>query len=141
MAHIHLEGLSLFGHHGATATERRVGTRLGVEVVVDVESARAETSDRLADTVSYDLIEAEVRRIVEGESYGLLEALAARVATTLAERPRVRSATVRLTKQNLAWPTGGRVSVEVTREASAPTRTRPQAKAKAQAKAKGKTRR
>src|SRR5688572_15953780 len=137
MARIHLEGLSLFGHHGATATERRVGTRLGVEVVVDVDSARAETSDRLADTVSYDVIEAEVRGVVEGESYRLLERLAARVAETLAERPRVRSATVRLTKQNLAWPTGGRVSVEVTREASGPSRTRPQAKAKP----KGKTRR
>ena len=123
MARIHLEGLSLFGHHGATAIERRVGTRLGVEVLVVVDAARAETSDRLADTVSYDVIEADARRIVEGESFRLLEALAARIAQTLVERPRVRAATVRLTKQNLAWPTGGRVTVEVTREAGA-TRTR-----------------
>ena len=125
MALIHLEGLSLFGHHGATAIERRVGTRLGVDVVVDVESTRAETSDRLADTVSYDVIEATTRRIVEGESYRLLEVLAGRVAQSLAELPRVRGCTVRLTKQNLAWPTGGRVTVEVTRAAKAGALRRP----------------
>lgn len=128
MALIHLEGLSLFGHHGATAIERRVGTRLGVDVVVDVASTRAETSDRLADTVSYDVIEAAVRRVVEGESYRLLEALAARVAETLAALPRVESTTVRLTKQNLAWPTGGRVTVEVSRAAKAKARAKPKRK-------------
>ena len=114
MALIHLEGLSLFGHHGATAMERKVGTRLGVDVLVDVDTTRAESTDRLADTVSYDVIEAEVRRIVEGASYRLLETLASRVAGSLAAHPRVRSCTVRLTKQNLAWPTGGKVTVEVT---------------------------
>jgi 7,8-dihydroneopterin aldolase/epimerase/oxygenase len=119
MALIRLEGLSLFGHHGATAAERRVGTRLGVDVVVEVDSARAEMSDRLADTVSYDVIEAAVRRVVEDESYRLLEALAARVADECLERFPLRSSTVRLTKQNLAWPTGGRVSVEVTHVAAA----------------------
>jgi dihydroneopterin aldolase len=119
VALIRLEGLSLFGHHGATAAERRVGTRLGVEVVAEVEAARAEKSDRLADTVSYDVLEATVRQVVEGESFRLLEALAARVATACLGHPRVRSCTVRLTKQNLAWPTGGRVSIEVTRTAPA----------------------
>ena len=139
MARIHLEGLSLFGRHGATATERRVGTRLGVEVLVDVDAARAETSDRLADTVSYDVIEADTRRIVAGESFRLLEALAARIAQTLVERPRVRAATVRLTKQNLAWPTGGRVTVEVTRVAG--TRTKPQVAARKTARTTRKARR
>lgn len=117
MVVIRLEGLSLFGHHGATAAERRVGTRLGVDVAVEVDSARAEKSDRLADTVSYDVIEAAVRRVVEDESFRLLEALAARVAAACLEHGAVRSCTVRLTKQNLAWPTGGRVSVEVARSA------------------------
>ena len=119
MALIRLEGLSLFGHHGATAAERRVGTRLGVDVVVEVDSARAEKSDRLADTVSYDVIEAAVRRVVEDTSFRLLEALAACVADDCLERFPLRSCTVRLTKQNLAGPTGGRVSVEVARAAAA----------------------
>ena len=44
-----------------------------------------------------------------------LEALAARVAAICLERFGAARATVRLTKQNLAWPTGGRVAVEVSR--------------------------
>ena len=124
MALIRLAGLSLFGHHGATAAERRVGTRLEVEVVAEVETARAERSDRLADTVSYDVLEADTRRIVEGESYRLLEALAARIAEACLQHRPVRACTVRLGKQNLAWPTGGRVIVEVTRTAP-PAGSRP----------------
>jgi dihydroneopterin aldolase len=117
VARIRREGLSLFGHHGATTTERKVGTRLDVDVVVDVETTRAENSDRLADTVSYDVLEAAVRQVVEEESYRLLEALAARIATVCVERFGVRSCAVRIHKRNLAWPTGGSVSVEVTRTA------------------------
>ncbi len=78
--------------------------------------------------MSYDVIEALVRRIVEEESYRLLEALAGKVAQSLAALPRVNSCTVRLTKQNLAWPTGGRVTVEVTRAAPAAQRRTPRAR-------------
>ena len=125
MAVIRLEGLSVFGHHGATTAERRAGTRLDVDVVLDLDTRKAETSDRLADTVSYDDVEVVVRRVVESESFRLLEALAARVADTCRARFGARAVTVRLTKQNLAWPTGGRVVVEVARgadDAPAPPR-------------------
>jgi dihydroneopterin aldolase len=115
MAVIRLEGLSVFGHHGASAPEREAGTRLDVEVTLELDTARAEASDRLADTVSYDDIEKTVRAVIEDESFHLLEALAARVADTCVERFRAQRASVRLTKQNLAWPTGGRVAVEVVR--------------------------
>jgi dihydroneopterin aldolase len=117
MAVIRLEGLSVFGHHGASAPERKAGTRLDVEVTLELDTRRAETSDRLDDTVSYDDIEAAVRRVVEEESFRLLEALAARVADTCLQRFKATRVSVRLTKQNLAWPSGGRVGVEVVRPA------------------------
>ena len=115
MAVIRLEGLSVFGHHGASLAERRAGTRLDIDVMLDIDTARAEASDQLSDTVSYDVVEAIVRKVVETESFRLLEALAARVAETCLRKCKADLATVRLTKQNLAWPTGGHVSVEVTR--------------------------
>ena len=117
MALIRLEGLSLFGRHGATVAERRVGTRLDVDVEVELDTTRAEKSDRLADTVSYDRIESTVRKLVEEESFRLLEALAARIASVCVEKLGVARCTVALGKQNLAWPTGGFVTVEVTRHA------------------------
>ena len=120
MAVIRLEGLSVFGHHGATTTERKAGTRLDVDVTLELDTRRAEASDRLADTVSYDDIEGVVRKVVEAESFRLLEALAARVADTCMGKFGARAATVRLTKQNLAWPSGGRVVVEVVRPAGEP---------------------
>lgn len=126
MALIRLEGLSIFGHHGASATERRAGTRLDVAVSLDVDTSRAERTDRLADTVSYDLIEATVRKLVEQDSFRLLEALAAHVAETCLARFGAARVAVRLTKQNLAWPTGGRVTVEIVRQrdAAVPTSRR-----------------
>jgi dihydroneopterin aldolase len=129
VAVIRLEGLSVFGHHGATTTERKAGTRLDVDVTLELDTRRAEASDRLADTVSYDDIEAVVRKVVEAESFRLLEALAARVAETCLGEFGARSATVRLTKQNLAWPSGGRVVVEVVRPAAEPA-DRPPARAR-----------
>jgi len=115
VAVIRLTNLILFGRHGATLVERRVGTRLEVDVEVELDTARAERSDRLADTVSYDRIEAAVRKVVEEESFRLLEALGARIAGVCVERLGVIRCTVALTKRNLAWPTGGEVTVEVTR--------------------------
>jgi len=115
VAVIRLEGLALFGRHGATLGERRVGTRLEVDVEVELDAAQAEKSDRLADTVSYDRIEAAVRKVVEEESFRLLEALGARIAGVCVERLGVVRCTVTLTKRNLAWPAGGSVTVEVTR--------------------------
>jgi dihydroneopterin aldolase len=137
MAVIRLEGLSVFGHHGASAPERRAGTRLDVDVTLELDTRRAETSDRLADTVSYDDIEKAVRTIIEEESFRLLEALAARVADTCVQRFGATRISVRLTKQNLAWPTGGRVVVEVAREGGASGRSKRKAKSKPKPKARG----
>ena len=119
MAIIRLEGLSVFGHHGARPYEKEAGQRLEVDLVLEPMSDKGETSDRLADTIDYDLLYQLVREVVEGKSYHLLEALAAMTANTILERFPIRRATVRIAKQNLGWTTGGRAVIEVTRERSA----------------------
>ena len=50
-----LEGLSVFGHHGARPYEKEAGQRLEVDLELDPTDDRAETSDRLADAVDYIL--------------------------------------------------------------------------------------
>ncbi len=116
MATIRLEGLSVFGHHGARPYEKEAGQRLEVDLVLEPVDDRGETSDRLADTVDYDQLYHTVREIVEGRSFHLLEALAATLAEAILERHRIRRVTVRIAKQNLGWTTGGRAVIEVTRE-------------------------
>lgn len=116
MATIRLEGLSVFGHHGARPYEKEAGQRLEVDLVLEPTSVASETSDRLSDTIDYDLLYQLVREVVEGRSYHLLEALARATADTILERFPIRRATVRIAKQNLGWTTGGRAVIEVTRE-------------------------
>lgn len=116
MATIRLEGLSVFGHHGARPFEKEAGQRLDVDLELEPTDNRAETSDRLADAVDYDALYRTVREVIEGQSFHLLESLAARTAETILARFAVRRARVRIAKQNLGWTTGGRAVIEVVRE-------------------------
>jgi dihydroneopterin aldolase len=116
LAIIRLEGLSVFGHHGARPYEKEAGQRLEVDLELVPNDDRAEASDKLGDAVDYDALYRTVREVVEGESFHLLEALAARTAETILERFEVRRVRIRIAKQNLGWTTGGRAVIEVTRE-------------------------
>ncbi len=116
MATIRLEGLSVFGHHGARPYEKEAGQRLEVDLELKAMSDQAETSDRLADAVDYQALYRTVREVVEGKSFHLLESLAASLAESILERFAVRHVRVRIAKQNLDWTTGGRAVIEVQRE-------------------------
>jgi len=115
VAIIRLEGLSVFGHHGARPYEKEAGQRLEVDLELEPADDAAEHSDRLSDAVDYDDLYSTVREVVEGKSYHLLERLAADTAETILERFGVRRVRVRIAKQNLGWTTGGRAVIEVTR--------------------------
>lgn len=115
MAIIRLEGLSVFGHHGARPYEKEAGQRLEVDLELEPADDAAESSDRLSDAVDYDALYRTVREVVEGESFHLLERLAATTAETILQRFQVRRVRVRIAKQNLGWTTGGRAVIEVTR--------------------------
>jgi dihydroneopterin aldolase len=119
LATIRLEGLSVFGHHGARPYEKEAGQRLEVDLELESLDDSAEKSDRLADAVDYDRLYGTLREVVEGRSFHLLEALAAAAAEVILERFQVRRVRVRISKQNLGWTTGGRAVIEVVRERSA----------------------
>ena len=116
VALVRLEGLSVFGHHGARPYEKEAGQRLEVDLELEPVDDRAETSDRLGDAVDYDLLYQTVREVVETKSFHLLEALAACTAETILERFAIRRVKVRISKQNLGWTTGGHAVIEVVRE-------------------------
>ena len=116
MATIRLEGLSVFGHHGARPYEKEAGQRLEVDLELEPNDDGAERSDRLVDAVDYDLLNRTVREVVEGQSFHLLEKLAAATAESVLERFAVRRVKVRIAKQNLGWTTGGRAVIEIVRE-------------------------
>jgi dihydroneopterin aldolase len=116
VAIVRLEGLSVFGHHGARPYEKEAGQRLEVDLELEPADDRAEKSDKLGDAVDYDRLYQTVREVVEQRSFHLLEALAACTAEAILERFAVRRVRVRIAKQNLGWTTGGRAVIEVSRE-------------------------
>jgi dihydroneopterin aldolase len=117
IARIHLHGMSFHGFHGVYPEEKRQGQPFVVDLVLTVDIAAAAASDRLEDTVDYGAVHGICRRIVVGERYQLLEALAARLLdSVLAECPRVIEATVTVKKPAVAL--GGpldHAAVELTR--------------------------
>ena len=93
-----LEGIRVYGFHGANPEERTLGQPYLVDLAVELDLSKPGTSDRLEDTVSYTHLYRAVRAVVGGEPKNLLEATAQALADkVLAEFP-VRAVHVVLKK-------------------------------------------
>ena len=83
-----LEGMQLYGYHGANPEERALGQAYIVDLAVELDLRKPGASDRLEDTVSYPKLFRAVQEVLEGESKNLLEATAQAIASkVLAQFP------------------------------------------------------
>lgn len=83
-----IEGMQLYGFHGANAEERTLGQPYVVDLSVELDLKKPGHSDVLEDTVNYAHLFRAVQSVVEGESKNLLEAMAQAIASKiLAEFP------------------------------------------------------
>ena len=80
MGTIELIGIRAIGCHGLTPEEQKRGQLFEVDVRLEADLSTAATSDRLEDTVDYASVTEAVARIIELESYRLLERLGDRIA-------------------------------------------------------------
>lgn len=83
MDRIMARGLTFKACHGVLAAEKIEPQIFKVDVDLLLDTSSAGNSDDLKDTVSYAEVFEQVRKIVENESYNLLEALAENIATAL----------------------------------------------------------
>jgi len=113
MIEVELHGLEVFGHHGVEEEERRAGQTFLFDVSLQV--GREALSDRIEDAVDYRLVAETVREVSDGQTFNLLETLAAAVADAIIRRFRARSVRVRVRKPQVDLPV----------EYSAATVTRP----------------
>jgi dihydroneopterin aldolase len=117
---IALTGLRVRGHHGVFDFERRDGQDFLVDVVLEVSTVTAATSDDLADTVDYGDLASRLAAVVSGEPVDLLETLAARLASVCLALAGVAAATVTVHKPQAPIPlTFADVAVTIRREARA----------------------
>lgn len=107
MGKILLEGMEFFAYHGCFHEEQIIGTRFIVEVEMELETAKAEVSDHLEDTVNYQAVYGIVKHEMEQKSQ-LIEHVARRILDAVtASFPQISSMQVRLSKVNP--PLGGKV--------------------------------
>jgi 7,8-dihydroneopterin aldolase/epimerase/oxygenase len=96
---IFVSGLALHAYHGVMPHEGKVGQTFKLDLALDIDLAAASRSDKLKDTVSYDLVVKTASEAFCTRRYRLVEAAAGAVAEAVLGRcPTVRSVRVTVHK-------------------------------------------
>lgn len=94
-----MRGLRAVGVHGVLPEERDRAQPFEVDLDIEVDLAAAGASDALADTPDYGRLAGLAAAVVTGESHGLLERIATRIAeAVLADDERVHAVSVSVWK-------------------------------------------
>lgn len=96
---IEVRGLRVLGVHGALPEEQDRAQPFEIDLDVEADLSVAGASDHLADTVDYGALTAVAAAVVGGERFRLLERLADRIASEVADAdPRIQAVTVTVRK-------------------------------------------
>ena len=114
---IMLSGLVFEGRHGYRDEERATPQPIEVDVALAVDLRAAGASDDLGPSVDYSAVTRQVGRIVEEQSFRLIEAIAQAIAEDLlATHPRIDEIEVRVHKPRIRLGDGaGGAAVEIRR--------------------------
>jgi dihydroneopterin aldolase/2-amino-4-hydroxy-6-hydroxymethyldihydropteridine diphosphokinase len=93
-----LQGVSARGFHGVLDFEKADGQEFVVDVTLEVDLRRAGRGDRLAHTVNYAEVAADIVGLIGGPSLDLIETLAEQIAATALQRPLVQAVEVTVHK-------------------------------------------
>lgn len=99
--------MEFFAYHGCFPEEQLIGTKFVVELEIETETAVAEQSDHLGDTLNYQEVYLLVKREMEIRS-NLLEHIARRILRAVkAVYPEIGKTVLKISKVNP--PLGGKV--------------------------------
>jgi len=104
MSQIAITGIRGFGHHGVLDDERASGQEFIVDLVMEVDTAQAEKSDDVRDTVHYGEVAELVHRMIGGEPVNLIETLAGRIANAVLDFAGVESVALTVHKPQAPIP-------------------------------------
>ena len=94
---IFLKGLALHAYHGVMQHEAKVGQTFQIDLQLDLDLGNASRTDKLKDTVSYDLVIKTVIEAFCGRRYRLVEGAAVAEAV-LARCPQIHSVRISVHK-------------------------------------------
>jgi dihydroneopterin aldolase len=95
---IQIENIRVAGKHGVSAAERDACLPLEINILLEVDLRKAESSDTIEDTVNYSTIRKRVVELVESTSCKLLEKLAGVVLNDLFSDPRILQGRICISK-------------------------------------------
>jgi FolB domain-containing protein len=101
MGRITLRGVRALGRHGADPGERDREQPFDIDATIELDSAKAERSDDLADTLDYAALHRRLVTVVASTSYSLLERLASALLDAVFEDDRVRYAELTVAKPGI----------------------------------------
>jgi len=117
MGKIHLEGMEFYAYHGCYQEEQIIGSKFLVDLELDTDIEKPAQTDRLEDTLNYQVIYEKVKNEMAIKS-NLLENIAKRILDVLfINFPVIEKGTIKVSKYNP--PLGGqieKVSVTMKRE-------------------------
>ncbi len=117
MDRIYLQGLEFYAYHGVLAEEKSLGQRFVIDLVLELDLRPAGISDDLTKSVSYAEVYTDIREIVTGSKYNLLEALVEKIPAEILLKYPVHQVTVKIRKPQA--PIAGvfeYMAVEITRQ-------------------------
>ena len=108
MSTISIEQMEFYAYHGCFKEEQIIGTRFLVDLYLETDTARAERTDDLSDTVNYQEVYLLVKKEM-GIKSKLLEHVGRRILDAIKEKyPEVSSAELKISKMNP--PLGGKMN-------------------------------
>ena len=114
---VEITGLSIFAAIGVSDAEREVGTRILMDLRMDVGECDATVTDLVDDTVDYGVVCERVALVAQQRSYRTLERLCSAVADRLLADFEAEEVWVKATKPEPPIPLPvDEVSVEVWRQ-------------------------
>ncbi|HVL90574.1 MAG TPA: dihydroneopterin aldolase [Actinomycetota bacterium] len=111
---IEVRGLKLKGRHGVTDEERADAQAIEVSLAIRLDTREAATFDDINATLDYAEAVTQVTKIVEGESFQLIETLADHIARQILSNKRALDVWVRVSKPDVNLPVD-EVAVEISR--------------------------
>lgn len=117
---IFVHDMEFYGYHGVFPEENKLGQRFKVDLTVELDLKKAGQSDNLEHSVNYGELYELCKRVVEGETYKLVESIAENIAANiLAQYNCISRCTVKVIKPDPPIPGHYRaVAVEIVRERS-----------------------
>lgn len=98
-----LRGLQFHGHHGVYEEERKLGQKFLVDVDAWIDLRKAGESDRMEHSVSYADLYKQIKTVVEGPAFRLVEAVANNIAKEiLGAHPTISEVRVMICKPHVA---------------------------------------